>query len=165
LVYFSYFLFDISTEHGFIDTITIQEVNMHRIARVLVYGSGVYNLLFVAFHVSFWKLPGLNWAEELPKLSLLNAGVMQVMNFSLIALFFIMAFLSFVYSTELLTTPLGRALLTAFALFWLARFVGQFIFFGYRGPLPAVFFIGFLLYCIPAVMAFIMARRQQSLAS
>ncbi|MBN1534858.1 MAG: hypothetical protein JXA20_19460 [Spirochaetes bacterium] len=131
---------------------------MHGTARLLIYGAGVYNLLFVAFHISFWKLPGLNWAQELQRLSPMNSAVMQVMNLALIALFLIMAFLSFRHNGDLTGTPLGRSILGGFTLLWLLRFIEQFIFFGYRGPLPPVLFVGFLLYCIPAVMAFMEAK-------
>ncbi|MBP7737374.1 MAG: hypothetical protein KA369_15445 [Spirochaetes bacterium] len=124
---------------------------MNNKINVLVYAAGVYNFLFAIFHVLFWRLKLFNWEEELPKMSVLNSAVMQVMNMCLIAVFLLSGFISFYHNDELINSSLGKSLLIGFSIFWLLRLIEQFVFFGYRGPLPAVFLLGFLLYAIPAL--------------
>ncbi len=120
-----------------------------------IYGAGVYNILLGVFHVLFWKIPLFNWAEELNKLSPVNKGVMEVLNLCLIVVFIIMAFISFAHAKELLSSRLGRTILTGFSIFWLLRFIEQFIFWERAGiVLPVILIIGFILYFVPAMLSF-----------
>lgn len=119
---------------------------------VFVYLTGVYSLFLGVFHIMFWRLKFFNWAEELPKLSRLNSGVVQLMNLGLIAIMFVMAFISFFHTKELLSSSLGKTILFGFSLVWFLRFIEHFIFYGARGiPFSSMFFVGFLFYFIPAV--------------
>ncbi len=121
----------------------------------VVYAAGAYNFLFAIFHMFFWKLKLFNWEEELPKMSALNSAVMQVINLCLIVIFLLAGFISFYHNHDLTNTSLGKTLLIGFSIFWLLRLIEQFIFFGYRGPLPGIFLLGFLLYAIPALYVLI----------
>ena len=118
---------------------------------VFVYLTGVYSLLIDVFYISFWKLKFFNWAEEPPKLSRLNSGVVQLMNLALIVIMFIMAFISFFHARELLGSSLGKTILIGFALVWFLRFIEHFVFYGARGiPFPLIFPAALLLNLVPA---------------
>jgi hypothetical protein len=133
----------------------LEEV-MNTSLRVFVYLTGVYSLLIGAFHIMFWRLKFFNWAEELPKLSRLNSGVVQLMNLGLIAIMLVMAFISFFHNKELLGSSLGKTILIGFSLVWFLRFIEHFVFYGASGiPFSIIFLLGFLLYLIPAVGALV----------
>jgi len=66
----------------------------------------------------------------------------------MLALGFIMLF----YRKEILNSALGRALLIAFSLFWLARLVGEFAFPGGSIILGVILFLCVLIYLIPAII-------------
>lgn len=108
----------------------------------LIYIGGFYCLAFAVFHLAFWKL--FDWKRELPKLKAVNRGVMQVLNLRLTYVFFVVAFISFFYADELLTTSLGEAILAAVSLFALMRAVEQLIFWKIE-KIGAIFFVLFLL--------------------
>lgn len=80
---------------------------------------------------------------------------MQVLNISLILCFLIFSYISLTHTAELLTSPLGKALLMLMTLFWLARAIQQIIFFKLQHPTSWAFLLLFLagafLYGIPAV--------------
>jgi len=102
------------------------------------------------FHLAFWKL--FDWKRELPKLKPVNRGVMQVLNLRLTYVFLVVAFISFFYADELLTTSLGKVILAATSLFALMRAVEQLIFWKIE-KIGVIFFVIFLigasLYAIP----------------
>ena len=112
---------------------------------------GVYHVGLIIFHLFFWKL--FRWQEELSKISFINRAVMQVMNISLIFIFFIFAYLSLFHTVELLATSTGRTLLILISLFWLLRALQQILFFGLKSRISVfftlVFFGGFIIYLIP----------------
>ncbi len=116
---------------------------------------GAFNLFFALFHIGFWKL--FKWKTELPKLSFINRGVMEVMNLCLIFLFLAGAFLMFFYRGELFATSLGSAVLIFWALFWFFRTIEQFVFFGFnRGSVAfgVIFAAGFFVFLVPALSTF-----------
>jgi len=128
-------------------------VKMYTKENILVYLAGVYNVLLGIFHLLFWKIQLFNWEVELKQMSSINSGVLQIMNLCLIVIFFFMAFISFFHNKELINTSLGKSILIGFSIFWLLRFIEQFLFFGYNGMLfPLIFLIGFFLYLIPTVI-------------
>lgn len=92
----------------------------------LVYAGGMYHAAFAVFHVLFWKL--FSWKEDLRRTSPANRAILQIENTCLIALFSLVAILCFVYPFELLHLALGRAILFGISVFWLIRFLLQFIF-------------------------------------
>ena len=120
---------------------------------MLVKAGGLYNIILVVFHVLFWRI--FDWDRELNKLSFLNRAIMQVLNISLLLVFVIFSYISLIHANELLTSPLGRSLLTLMALFWLARTAQQIVFFKLHHwsswGFTLFFFTGFLIYAIPAI--------------
>jgi len=98
----------------------------------LIIAGGFYNIGLVVFHLLFWRI--FNWDSDLRDVSALNSAIMQVLNISLILVFAIFSYVSLVYTTELLTSDLGRTLLILMALFWLARSIQQIVFFKLHHP-------------------------------
>lgn len=64
----------------------------------LLYTTGGIALAFAAFHCFFWAL--FDWAGELPRLSAVNAGIMQMFNLSVIFLMLFQAFASFALAAK-----------------------------------------------------------------
>lgn len=130
---------------------------MIKAAVIIIYCAGIYNIFLAIFHILFWKISLMNWKDELNRISQVNRGVMQVLNLCLIAIFIIMAILSFFHVHELVSTALGKTILLCFSIFWLLRLIYQFIFWKYSGLLfPILFTAGFLFYSIPAVILIFM---------
>ena len=92
----------------------------------IIYLCGIYSSGFVIFHIFFWKL--FNWITDLNKLSVLNCGMVQILNVCLIYFFLFTAFICFFYAEDLRNTALGRSFLIGISLFWLSRTIQQFIF-------------------------------------
>ena len=105
---------------------------MAGIAVTAVYIGGAMHLLAAVLHLFFWRL--FNWPDELARLSSLNARVVPVMNISLIIVFLGAAYVSVSFAGDFVGTALGRGVSFALALFWLARLIQQFIFFGLKKP-------------------------------
>lgn len=89
---------------------------------------GIINLLFVAFHLSFWKL--FNWGQTLASLSPDDRAIMQVLNIHTAYALAIFALVSLVFSSELGTTKLGRVISLSIAGFWILHAVNQAVFWG-----------------------------------
>jgi hypothetical protein len=104
---------------------------------------GFYSIAFVVFHLLFWKI--FRWKEDLVHLTRTNSGIMQVMNLRLIYIFLVFGILSFFYQDALLSTDIGRFILGAISLFWLARGIEQVIFFGLNNSMSIGLFVIFLL--------------------
>ena len=119
----------------------------------LIIAGGIFNLLFIAFHLSFSKL--FNWTEELSLLTAINRSVMRILNLCLIFTFGIFAYISLFHYGELVTHPLGKTLLILMSLFWLFRAGLQVVFFGLKYWGSIVFFVIFLfgatIYLIPVI--------------
>jgi hypothetical protein len=117
----------------------------------LILCGGVFAAAFAVFHLFFWKL--FRWKSDLAKLTSLNRAIVHVLNLCLTFAFTIFAYVSLVYTAEMLTTGLGRALLALIAAFWYLRAVEQIVFFGLRRPLSVALFVAFLiggsLYLLP----------------
>jgi hypothetical protein len=114
---------------------------------------GIYNLGFAIFHLLFWKIFG--WKEDLASLTHVNRSVMQILNLRLTYVFLVMAYVLFVFQSELTATKLGQTLLVAFSVFWFMRAVEQVIFFGLKhkvsNGLTVLFFIGGVLHLLPVL--------------
>ena len=121
---------------------------------ILVQCAGIYMILLVIFHLLFWRL--FNWPESLMPLDNINRSTMQVLNLGLTFLFGIIAYISLLHTTELLTTALGNSLLILLSLLWLFRAVLQVVFYGVRHPastaLTLYFVVGALLFGLPGFM-------------
>lgn len=73
------------------------------------------------------------WKKELPQLSLINRQMMQVHTFFIAFTVFLMGLLCVTSASEMTTTPFGRKISLALALFWGIRLMIQF--FGYSSKL------------------------------
>ena len=83
----------------------------------LVQIGGVINLVFVVFHLSFWKL--FDWQQSLASLSSDDRAIMQVLNIHTAYVLAVFAIISFVFSNEMSTTKLGRMISLSIAGFWI----------------------------------------------
>ncbi len=119
----------------------------------ILFCGGLYHGLLALFHLGFWKI--FRWKEDLSSLSFINRQVMPILNLCLTFTFVIFGFISVVFPQDLLTTPLGHALLLFLALFWLFRAVLQVTYFGVRRldslAFVAFFALGVGLYAVPFV--------------
>lgn len=121
----------------------------------LIHVGGCYLVLLAVFHVLFWRI--FDWKRDLRSLSFLNRAIVQALNVSLTGAFLIFAWVSLRHADALLATALGRDLLTAISLLFLARAVQQAVFFRLRvwgsWAFLAFFLLGTALYGIPAASA------------
>lgn len=95
-------------------------------AETLVRLAGIHSLGFAAFHLAFWRL--FDWKRELRKVALPTRAVTQILNLRLTYVFLGAGAACFVFTDQLLRTPLGRAMLGFMAVFWLGRTIEQFVF-------------------------------------
>ncbi|RBL89765.1 hypothetical protein DF182_25070 [Chitinophaga flava] len=122
--------------------------------RTLIVICGIHSLIFALFHCLFWNK--LNWKNELKKITPNNQAVMQILNLRVIYIFFFHSFLCIYFSTELLYTRLGNAILIGSSLFWIGRTIEQFFFkqlLPFKHPVNIIvtilFIIGSVIYLIP----------------
>jgi hypothetical protein len=114
---------------------------------------GFYHLGFAIFHLFFWRL--FNWKKDLAYLSIINRAVMQILNLCLTFVFVVVAYISIFYSSDLISTSLGRVIIGSISMFWLIRLGEQLFFFGLKKRpsiiLIILFIIGFIIYLIPVL--------------
>jgi len=126
---------------------------MEKFRKTLVIIGGINLLLWGLFHISFWFAPfPIDWKNELIKLTEMNSNVMQMLNIAVTVTLVAFGFIMIFYRSEVSNTALGRALLIAFAIFWLARLVGEIAFPGGSIGLGIVLFLCMLIYMIPAII-------------
>jgi hypothetical protein len=97
---------------------------------------GIINLLFVAFHLLFWKL--FNWGQSLASLSPDDRAVMQVLNIHTAYALAVFALVSLVFADELSTTKFGRIISWSIAGFWILRALNQIVFWGWESWILAL---------------------------
>lgn len=118
--------------------------------KLLLQIGGVINLLFVAFHFSFWKL--FHWEQSLATLSQNDRAVMQVLNIHTAYALGMFALVSLVFANELSITKLGRILCLSIAGFWILRAVNQIVFWGWASWILGLVCLAIaVLYLIPFV--------------
>ncbi|MBI2333387.1 MAG: hypothetical protein HYU84_14725 [Chloroflexi bacterium] len=121
------------------------------ISQILLFAGGVFHLAIAVFHLFFWRI--FHWKEDLASLTRINRAIVQILNLCLTFIFFVMAYVSFVHTAELISTSLGRTILASIALFWILRLILQFVFFGARHRVSilfiVIFIIGASLYLFP----------------
>jgi hypothetical protein len=117
------------------------------VEQIFLMAGGIFSLSIAIFHLTFWRL--FRWQEELPRLSVLNQGVMQVLNIQLTLMIAVLGFVSLGFSKELSSTALGQVFVWSMVLFWLARAVQQPIFWGLKSRVSQVFL---LLFCLGAIL-------------
>lgn len=124
--------------------------------KTIIYLCGIYSIAFAILHIFFWKL--FNWKNDLKKISIVNSGIMQLLNVCLIYFFLLVAFICFFHTDELINTALGKTFLLAVSLFWLLRTVQQFIFLKIYNRtvylLTIIFIIGSILFALPVFLSF-----------
>jgi hypothetical protein len=123
---------------------------MVKFRNTLVIIGGINFLLFGLFHLTFWY--GLDWKNELIKLTEINSNVMQMLNIGISVFLLSFGFIMLFYRREILNSALGKALLIIFSLFWLARLVGEFAFPGSSIVFGIILFLCVLIYLIPAII-------------
>ena len=93
-------------------------------ALICIYTGGALSLLLGLFHTRFYKR--FRWGKEFSKISQVNQRVFYTVHVALWLLFFLFAFLSFMYAREMsASTGLALGLNLGYGLFWLWRFVWQ----------------------------------------
>lgn len=115
---------------------------------------GLHSLAFALFHIAFWKLFG--WPQTLAGTTIANRAILQILNLRLIYVFLGIAALCFIFTDELHSTPLGRALLMGMSLFWIGRTIEQFVFLRINRlavhVLTALFVLGAIIFAMPLAM-------------
>ena len=113
----------------------------------------LHSFLLAGFHLLFWKL--FDWPRALSGSSLATRVVPQILNLRLIYLFLGVGALCIAFPQELVSTPLGRALMLGMAGFWLGRLIEQFVFLRYHRVaihvLSAMFALGIVLFAWPVL--------------
>lgn len=121
---------------------------MEKINRILIITGGILLLFFGTFHSFLWIL--FDWGNDLPKLTIENSNIMQMLNIGLISFLFSFGFI-FLRYRRLFYNPLGRALLFVAALFFGIRLITEFVFPDGSLALGVVLFITTLVYLVPAI--------------
>lgn len=113
--------------------------------------AGLHSFVFAVFHTAFWRL--FSWRSQLPRLTPVNRGILQVLNLCLTYFFAAFGLLVLMYRSELLMSPFGRTFLAVMSLFWVIRLVLQLVFFSWRHwasvLLSVLFAIGAILHAVP----------------
>jgi hypothetical protein len=111
----------------------------------------IYNFAFAIFHLGFWKL--FKWEKDLKHLFFANRAIIQIFNVLGIFYFICMGIICLSFGQDLLSTELGHAVLLMNSVFWLIRFILQFVYLRRNHwtlhLLSFVFFCGFILFLIP----------------
>ena len=119
----------------------------------LIIAGGAYTVVLIIFHMLFWRI--FKWPETLDSLNYVNKATIQVLNISITFIFFIIAYVSFVHTQELLTTQLGNSLLVLISCLWLFRASQQVVFYKLKHKasvgLTVFFIIGAFLYGMPVI--------------
>lgn len=108
-------------------------------AVLLIRIGGVINLLVGILHVSFWKL--FDWSSELPKLSVMNSNIMQMLNLFTIVFFGYTSYVVLFKTKEVISSKMGQYFLGMLASMYAARLVMEFYF-----PARSLGFAAFLLF-------------------
>jgi hypothetical protein len=129
------------------------------IGLISIYVGSTLTLSLAIFHTRFYKL--FQWESEYQHISLLNRRVFYTIHVALFLLFFLFAFISFVYARELSKSEgLAFGVNITFSAFWLWRAVWQIYYFRpSKGRRPSSvwyamvfsFFILFVAYLIPVL--------------
>jgi hypothetical protein len=95
--------------------------------KTILYVGAIVNVILAIFHMFFWKL--MNWAEELPKLSNLNQGILQIANVILIFIIFYFAVMSFIMAKYKKIDVYAKSIIICICGFYFIRLVTGYIFF------------------------------------
>lgn len=118
----------------------------------------VFHLICALFHIAFPKM--FNWNENLSELSgdksVIIKQNLHIMNICLLLFWLVFAIVPFLFSSELLTTSIGKTILLFIIVFWLIRiFILQPIFMGVKTKeswqMILFFLFGFIFFAIPGL--------------
>ena len=118
----------------------------------------IFHLICALFHIAFPKM--FNWKENLSELSaeksLIIKQNLHIMNICLLLFWLVFAIVPFFFSTELLTTSIGKTILILIVAFWMIRiFILQPIFVGVKTKeswqMIIFFLVGFIFFTIPCL--------------
>jgi hypothetical protein len=121
---------------------------------------GIYNILCALLHVIFPKM--FKWGNILKLLPgdkrLILEPSLHIMNWCMAVFWIILAYISLVHTSELLTPGLGRTLLASIVIFWVIRiFVLQPLYIGIKNRMSwqmiGFFLIGLMLFAVPLVQS------------
>lgn len=112
--------------------------------KALLITGGVFNIILALYHMTFWKNPRLNWAEELPRLGDVNRAILQVASLMMIYVLLFFAVLSFILSAQQSQSAIGNAVILFIGGFYLVRAILHFPFFG-AAKIGVIIFIVCLL--------------------
>jgi len=102
-----------------------------KIITILIKTAGVICLLFMFFHLLFFKL--FNWPESLKSLSNDNRSILLTYHYISILLTGFMAFVALFQTKAVLSSSLKYSVLGMFSLFYLIRIITEFTLFGIGG--------------------------------
>lgn len=119
---------------------------------ICIYVGGALTILMAFFHTRFYQM--FNWEADFKKISLINSRILYSIHIALLLLFFIIGSFSLIYANELSQSiGLSAGLNCLLSLFWLWRFIWQFVYFkrekGQKLPLISILLsIIFALLCV-----------------
>jgi hypothetical protein len=128
----------------------------------LIQMGGVFHFICGLFHIIFPRM--FKWEGHLSGLPKEDLKIIKenlyISNICIMLFWFILAYIPFFFPHEILTTPIGKTLLTAIVIIWLIRiFVLHPIFSNIKEKLSILrvlfFFIGFLLFFISWIITII----------
>ncbi len=123
---------------------------------ILIKIGGVFHLICSLSHIIFPKV--FKWNDNLNELSpdkkKLIKNTLLLMNVCILMFWLMLSWVPFFYSHEMLSTGIGRAVLTSIIIFWVVRiFILQPLYAGFKTKSSlartAFFIIGFILFLIP----------------
>jgi hypothetical protein len=112
--------------------------------------AGIINILFAAFHLSFYKLFG--WSTSLASLSQSDRAIMLTYHCICIMILLFMVFITLFRTKPLLESRLKTDILGFFSLFYIVRIATEFILFGYKASTPMI-----LIICLVPIVLFVIA--------
>ncbi|OGW41150.1 MAG: hypothetical protein A2010_18030 [Nitrospirae bacterium GWD2_57_9] len=92
-------------------------------SKVLIYAGGVYHVCWAIFD-SFWPLI-LDWEKRLSSLDDLHRALPYIISRLLVVLYLMLAYISFIHTSDLIETRLGRTMLLFVSIYWTIRFAMQ----------------------------------------
>ena len=123
---------------------------------LLIKLGGVFHVICAAFHIIFPRM--FKWKEHLDSLPVPGKNVIKenlyISNICMLLFWLILACIPFFYSHEMLSTQIGKALLTCIVVLWIVRiFILHPVFSDIKSKLSiarVIFFLcGFSLFLIP----------------
>jgi hypothetical protein len=129
---------------------------------ILIKIGGIFHLICALSHLFFPKV--FKWEDNLRELSKIKQKkikqMLYISNTSTMMFWLILSYIPFFFSNELITTQLGKSILTGIVFFWIIRiFLIQTIIVGIKTKESwqriIFFMIGFIFFFIPWIRFFL----------